>query len=173
MNGRRIFLKLFFVFLSGQGFFIILFFPPIFYGRMKWSKFYLLWLSKLASWSTSMDAYLPSFLNRQSRLMVVLWTVGTHHQLDICTYKSRKETITFGSVSSLNMFETDEASPFVGGSTQPPFLKRSLSAPAIAEHVSPSLNDYIPCAYHMKSIFERCKTMSDRCSLIWSIPMSE
>ena len=36
----------------------------------------------------------------------------------------------------MNMFETDEASPFVGGSTQPPFLKRSLSAPAIAEHVS-------------------------------------
>lgn len=37
----------------------------------------------------------------------------------------------------MNMFETDDASPFVGGSTQAPFLKRSLSAPAIAEHVSP------------------------------------
>ena len=36
----------------------------------------------------------------------------------------------------MNMFETDDASPFVGGSTQAPFLKRSLSAPAIAEHVS-------------------------------------
>jgi hypothetical protein len=34
------------------------------------------------------------------------------------------------------MFEADESSPFVGGATQPPFLKRSLSAPAIADHVS-------------------------------------
>jgi hypothetical protein len=34
------------------------------------------------------------------------------------------------------MFETDEASPFVGGPTQPPIIKRSISAPAIADHVS-------------------------------------
>jgi hypothetical protein len=36
----------------------------------------------------------------------------------------------------MNMFEADEASPFVGGPTQPPIIKRSISAPAIAEHVS-------------------------------------
>ena len=34
------------------------------------------------------------------------------------------------------MFEADEASPFVGGPTQPPIIKRSISAPAIADHVS-------------------------------------
>ena len=49
---------------------------------------------------------------------------------------TRHESTTFQTEAFMNMFETDDASPFVGGSTQAPFLKRSLSAPAIAEHVS-------------------------------------
>ena len=74
--------------------------------------------------------------------VATIWRWGSYENRKLTTSfqtvhnETRHESTAFQTEAFMNMFETDDASPFVGGSTQAPFLKRSLSAPAIAEHVS-------------------------------------